>query len=218
MPPKKKVYLIPGLGADERVFQNINLTSYEPIIIQWIRPFKNEPIQDYAKRLTTQITTPYPVLIGLSFGGMIAIEIAKQIPTEKVILISSAKTKDELPPYFRWIGITGLHRLVPASYLKTPNPFGNYLFGVKTPSEKTLLAVILRDTDIVFLKWAMDQIIHWENNTTIPGLVHIHGTNDKLLPARFIIPNFWVKGGGHLMVLNAGEQINKLIKGIIENQ
>ena len=97
----KTVYVFSGLGADERVFHKIDFSGYDVHFIKWITPQKNESIESYALRLTSQITKPLPVLIGLSFGGMMAVEVAKHIATEKIILISSAKSKNEIPFYFR---------------------------------------------------------------------------------------------------------------------
>lgn len=89
---QKKIYLISGLGADERMFQRLNFYNFEPVYLQWISPKKNESISDYAARLKSQITEEKPIIIGLSLGGMMAVEISKQIKTEKVVLISSIKT------------------------------------------------------------------------------------------------------------------------------
>ena len=91
----KTVYVFSGLGADERVFHKIDFSSYDVHFIKWITPKKNESIESYALRLTLQITKPLPVLIGLSFGGMMAVEVAKHIATEKIVLISSAKSKNK---------------------------------------------------------------------------------------------------------------------------
>ena len=84
----REIYLLSGLGADERVFDFLDLSQYKVNYIRWIIPLKNELITDYASRLCTQIHSARPLLIGVSFGGMIAIEIGKLIPTEKIILIS----------------------------------------------------------------------------------------------------------------------------------
>jgi pimeloyl-ACP methyl ester carboxylesterase len=106
----KKIYLFPGLGADERVFVNLDLSGFEPVFIQWIQPLKNETIEAYALRLTEQIPDENPSLIGVSFGGMIAVEVAKHIPAEKVILISSAKNGNEIPGYYPLAGKLQLDR------------------------------------------------------------------------------------------------------------
>ncbi|WP_221394889.1 hypothetical protein [Dyadobacter sp. NIV53] len=90
---KKEIYIFSGLGADERVFQRLDFSESSAIFIKWIIPLNNETIEHYATRLLDQIHTTQPVLIGLSFGGIMAVEVAKQIDTEKIILIASAKIK-----------------------------------------------------------------------------------------------------------------------------
>jgi pimeloyl-ACP methyl ester carboxylesterase len=95
----KELYIFSGLGADERVFQQLDFSGFSTTFIKWIVPQDTETIENYATRLLDQITTTKPTLIGLSFGGLIAVEVAKQIDTEKVILIASAKTKNEIPFY-----------------------------------------------------------------------------------------------------------------------
>src|SRR6185295_12662907 len=99
-----EIYILSGLGADERVFKSIDFGNHEIHFIQWVPPLLNESIEEYSKRISTQIKSPRPILIGLSFGGMMAVAISKHIETEKIILIASAKTKKEIPFYFRTIG------------------------------------------------------------------------------------------------------------------
>jgi len=211
----KPVYLFSGLGADERVFQNLDLTECDVTFIKWVAPFKDESIVDYAARLLTQITTQEPILIGLSFGGMMAIEVAKLIPVKKVILISSAKTKKEIPFYFRWAGALRLNKLLPARLLKSANAFTYWYFGVVDNSERKMLQVILNDTDPMFLKWAIDKIVHWKNVTVSDNAVHIHGTKDRILPLRYVKADHTIPGGGHFMVWNKADEIAALIKKII---
>jgi pimeloyl-ACP methyl ester carboxylesterase len=93
-----KIYLIASLGADTRVYNNIDLRDYEVIPVDWIEPDEKDTLASYAKRLVYQYNiAAHSVLIGNSMGGgMIAIEIAKLIPIKKVILISSIKTTVKL--------------------------------------------------------------------------------------------------------------------------
>ena len=87
----KELYLISGLGADKRVFDFLDLPGFKIHHIEWVEPGDHETVENYAKRLLNQIRTVKPILIGLSFGGLIAIEIGKLMETEKIILISSAR-------------------------------------------------------------------------------------------------------------------------------
>lgn len=208
----KELYIFSGLGADERVFQRLDFSGFSITFIQWIVPHENETIENYATRLLEQIKTAKPTLIGLSFGGLIAVEIAKQIVTEKVILISSAKTKKEIPFYYRFAGKLGLHKLLPTNLLKSSNFITNWLFGTITSNDELLLKQILRDTDPIFLKWAIDKIARWTNQTNTENTFHIHGTTDKILPLSFVKCNATIKNGGHLMTLNKAEELNQLLR------
>lgn len=210
---KSKIYLISGLGADERVFQKLDLSEFEPVFIEWIIPLVNETIEQYATRLRTQITTLRPTLLGLSFGGMMAIEIAKQIETEKIILIASAKTKNEIPFYFRAAGKLGIDKFLPTNILKSANFSTNWFFGASSEFEKQLLKQIIIDTDPVFLRWAIEKIALWENQIELKNIFHIHGTNDKVLPYRFVRCDEKIEGGGHLMTLDRAAEITEIIRG-----
>ena len=212
----KEIYCLSGLGVDERVFQKLNFSGYSITFIKWITPVENESMEHYASRLLEQIESKNPVLIGLSFGGMMAIEIAKQIETEMVVLISSSKNKWEVPLYYRMTGKLRLHKLLPLRLIQLTRPFANWIFGAKSCFDKTLLKQILLEMDLVFLKWAIDKIVNWKNETTIKSLLHIHGTNDHILPFRFVNCDLKIKGGGHLMVLNRAEEMNMLLAEILE--
>jgi esterase/lipase len=139
----KHLYIFSGLGADEKAFQRLDLGGYHVTYIRWVKPGEDETIETYAGRLIDQVISVRPVLIGLSFGGLMAIEIAKHIETEKIILISSAKTRHEIPLHLRIAGSLRLHRLIPYSTLKKPNVITSYLFGAHTREDKALLEKML---------------------------------------------------------------------------
>lgn len=212
---KKNVYILSGLGADERVFQKLDFSDFSATFINWQVPHFNETIGNYTSRLLAQITANCPVLIGLSFGGIMAIEIAKQIDTEKVILISSAKTRNEIPFYYRWAGLLGFHKLLPSKLLKHPNFLTNWFFGATSISDKKLLKEILRETDTKFLKWSIDKIVRWENIKLPLNFQHIHGTSDRILPYRLITCDIEIKNGGHFMIFNKPDELSGIIKQLI---
>lgn len=208
----KELYILSGLGADERVFQRLDLSGFTATFIKWIIPKDKETIENYATRLLDQITSKKPILIGLSFGGLIAVEIAKQIKTEKVILIASAKTKNEIPFYYRFAGQLGIHKLLPTRLLKSSNFITNWFFGTSSTFDKQLLKQILIDTDPTFLKWAIEKVVTWTNRTQTKNVFHIHGTSDKILPVNFVNCNLKIKNGGHLMTLNKADELNKILQ------
>lgn len=208
----RKIFLIGGLGADERVFQNIDLPQFDKIFVTWIPPAENESIENYAKRLSAQIQEPKPCILGVSFGGMIATEIAKYYPGADVFIVSSAKTFRELPLLYRIIGRSGLLKILPIQLLTYHNRISDWFFGVKNSKESNLLKLILADTDPLFLKWALQQITLWSNKEIPSNLTHIHGDKDRILPITFTKPNAIIHEGGHLMILNKTPEIETIIQ------
>jgi pimeloyl-ACP methyl ester carboxylesterase len=204
--------LFSGLGADKRIFQKLDLSGYSVNYIEWKLPQESETIEHYASRLLSQIKSPEPTLIGLSFGGIMAIEVAKLIDTEKVILISSIKSGNEVPFYYRWMGYTGLHKRIPSNFLRGSNFITNWLFGAVSAFDQQLLRQIMGDTNPDFFRWAVNQTIIWKNQTLPKNLVHIHGTGDRILPIRFTDYDIVVKRGGHFMTLNKSEEINRILR------
>lgn len=209
----KELFLLSGLGADQRVFEFLDLSPYHITHVDWIDPLPQESIQAYAGRLLDQIHHPNPTLIGVSFGGMMAIEIAKRIRTEHVILISSAQSRLEIPLSFRWAGKLKFHHLIPNSILNEPNAVLHALFSVTGPWEKELLDQIIRDTDPKFLRWALDRIVQWDNKTQLSNIISIHGTADKMFPDAKA--DYSIQDGGHFMVVNRATEISSILHRIL---
>ena len=141
-----------------------------------------------------------------------AVEVAKQIETDKVILIASAKTEMEIPFYYRFAGQLGLHKLMPTRLLKSSNFITNWFFGISSTFDKRLLKQILIDTDPTFLKWAIDKVTRWKSQTQLNNIFHIHGTNDKILPFRFVKSNLSITNGGHLMTLTKADELSQILR------
>jgi pimeloyl-ACP methyl ester carboxylesterase len=211
----KNIYVISGLGAEERVFFKTNFGHNNVTHIKWLTPNKSETIEQYALRLTSLIKHESPILVGLSFGGMVAIEVAKHIKVEKIILISSAKTKNELPKYYRLAGKLNLQKLVPTYFFKTANVFTNWAFSSRTKSDKKILAAMIKETDVNFLKWAIAEILNWKNETIHNNVFHIHGTADRILPFKNTHNTIVVNGGPHLMVVTKAKEINKHLSELL---
>ena len=209
----KPIYFISGLGADRRIFQWLRADDYEPVHIEWIPPKKGESIESYAERLSDQIEDENPIVVGLSFGGMIAVEIGKQIPTEKVILLSSVKDRLEIPFYFKLFRMVPLHRVVPfKSLLFAFYWLAYWLFAPEGSDQRKLLKTILIETDPHFLKWALHRVVVWQNQQIPENLVHVHGKRDRIFPYRYVNPDYVVENSGHLMVMNRAEEVSNLLK------
>ncbi|MDQ4141836.1 MAG: alpha/beta hydrolase [Bacteroidota bacterium] len=208
------LYFIPGLGADARMFQllQINASRFKVVILEWLPSFKNESLVRYAKRMADQIQiNNQPILlVGVSFGGMIAVEISKILQPARTILISSIKTSHELPDYLRFLGQLGIHQYLPLHWVKKLPWFYNWVFGAKTHTEKNILHVIIQDTDIPFVKWAFTAIVNWQNHERMANLIHLHGNQDKIFPLSYIKYPV-VYEGEHLIILGKADKLSSFI-------
>ncbi|WP_188616593.1 alpha/beta fold hydrolase [Cloacibacterium rupense] len=208
---KPTIYIISGLGADKRMFQNFSFDGYNVIHIDWIFPLEKETLQNYALRISKSLTDENAILIGLSFGGMLAVEISKIRKFKKIFLLSSAKTKFEIPFYYRVLGKLNLLKIIPISFFKSVNFLTYFVFGAKNIFEKILLKDIVKNTDESFLKWALHQIINWKNENYFKDIIHIHGNRDLILPHYFVKYDYLIDGGTHFMTLNHSEKIKRII-------
>lgn len=212
-----KCYLLSGLGADGTVFQYLDFEGVEVEYMEWLSPLPKETLPAYAKRMTQKMMTPHPILVGLSFGGMVAMEIAKQIPVKKVILISSAKERKELPWFYRFSAKLKLQKILPYTLIKRTNGFTYWLFGATSAHEKALLKEIFRKTPTTFLKWAINAILTWRNTEISAHILHIHGDKGRILLYKNVKDTFCITGGGHSMIVNKAHEIAPLINKFLNN-
>jgi pimeloyl-ACP methyl ester carboxylesterase len=211
--PQPPLYLLSGLCADERLFQFLQLAHPNPRVLQWISPEPQENLVSYATKLIRQIEPGQepPILVGLSFGGMVIQEIAKQIPVKRLILLSSLANTRELPLHYQIAGFLQMEKWVPLGLFKQWTAPANWIFGAHSKQEKRILQAIIQETDIPFLRWSLHQILHWRHQASTEGVLAIHGDADKILPVPAYPHLHVVKGGEHLMVMSKAIEVSHLI-------
>jgi pimeloyl-ACP methyl ester carboxylesterase len=210
------IYCISGLGANEKVFQFLDLSFAKPVFIEWLPPLQNESLPQYALRLKEEfIREPDPVIFGLSLGGMLAVEIAKATPSSKAILISSAKTKNEIPFYWRMLSYVPVYKIVPEQMIRRSRKLQKYFLGAHSNFTKKYLITTMQDMDVQFYRWALGALLTWNNQTIPSNVIHIHGTKDNLLPLRYVNADITVENGGHLMIVENAGEISACLKQIL---
>jgi pimeloyl-ACP methyl ester carboxylesterase len=212
----KTIYCISGLGADERAFSKLKINGYRLEVIQWLIPDTDETLQQYAKRMRAGIQEENPILMGLSFGGMVCTEIAKQIPVEKIILISSVKSSKELPLWMKTVATLKLNKIIPLKTTRITQPIQNRMLGIQSEEEKTLVASLRRDADLPYIKWAVHQAINWKSDWQHPKIYHIHGDNDLMFPIKNIKASYTIKKAGHFMIMNRAAEVSTCINSILQ--
>jgi esterase/lipase len=209
----KTIYCISGLGATAKAFSKLSIEGYQLQVIEWLQPLPKETIEAYAIRMRAYINEDNPILMGLSFGGVMCIEIARQIPVQKVILISSVKSRDALPAWMKAVAALKLNRIFPVQgNYKLTQPVQNYFLGVSNAEEKQMVGASRKQASQYYVRWAVDKIVNWKNDWQHPALVHIHGSSDKIFPCKKAQPHFTIKNGGHLMIMNKAAEVSACIQ------
>jgi pimeloyl-ACP methyl ester carboxylesterase len=213
-----KVYFISGLAADRRIFKNIRLPEgFDPVYLDWIPPQKTESLRAYALRLARGIDRSQEfVLIGLSMGGMVAVEIANHLHAALTIIISSIPVSKNLPRYFRFAAKLYLHHLVTIRLMKVA-AIAKRVFTTETKEDKEMLKAIIRESDPEFIKWALHAILQWHNETIPENLIHIHGKKDEILLFKYTRPTHVISKAGHMMVMNRATEINQILSDVLRS-
>jgi pimeloyl-ACP methyl ester carboxylesterase len=211
-----RVYFIPGLAADSRVFHRIQLPEgHEAVHLDWLDPLPKESLSGYARRMGERVESSTPfALVGLSFGGMLVTEIAKQKRPERLILLSSIPRSSDLPPYFKSAGRIKLDQAVPVGLIKK-GIILRRIFSRNGREDETIIRDIVDKSDPSFISWAMRAILEWEGQAPDQPYIQIHGSRDIVLPIRYTRPTHVVRGAGHLMVMDRADQINEIFREIL---
>jgi pimeloyl-ACP methyl ester carboxylesterase len=206
------IYLIPGQGGDHRLFQNICIPDHETKVIVLEIPNKGELLPDYARRLSAQIdTTECFSLVGVSFGGMIAVEMAKFLDPEKVIIISSAKSTDEFPYSYKVVKNLRMYKLFNGKSLKKMANIARPIAEPDSREDHDIFSAMINDLDPDYLERAIECVFTWENTEYREDIIHLHGADDRIIPLRNIVNPVVVENGSHMMVLTEGYRIGALI-------
>lgn len=211
------VYFFSGQGSDSRIFSKITLdTNYQLVNIQMHVPAKNETIKEYALKLISQIDTSRSYMfIGVSLGGMICSELADILKPEKVIIISSAKCRDELPGLYKFQKYVPVNKIVPKKMVKIGALILQPLVEPDRKKNKSVFKSMLKSKSPDYYKASASMIVNWDKTEYNPAIIHIHGSDDNTLPFRRIHADYVVEEGSHMMTLTRGDELNTLILSIL---
>lgn len=205
------------MAASSTIFENISLPKeqFEVYLLEWFVPKINESLSDYALRMTQEIKHENPVLIGVSFGGILVQEMSEHIATRKVIIISSVKCNKELPRRMKVAKKTLAYKLIPTRLLSNVELLAKYAFGETVTKRIQLYEKYLRMRDKKYLDWAIENVILWKRCEPNPKVIHIHGLNDEVFPVKHIKEFIPVKNGTHIMIINKYKWLNENLPKII---
>lgn len=197
------LYLLPGLGADHRLFGRLDLRGHSVHYLDWPTMPEGSTLKDYATQLAGQVDrSKQHVLIGVSMGGMVAQELAGMTNPARTIIISSWKGRQEMPLHIRILKGTHPERVLTSTVLKQTLPLARWQMGVEAPEDVALFDELLHVHGVDQLKTQINACVTWEGPAKpVEHLVHIHGDHDRLMPIAQVKGAIAIPGGSHFMVL-----------------
>ncbi len=213
--------LLPGIGTDARVFAVQKMAFPQLVVPPWLPPRWQESLSEYAARMAEAVNPGGPCYIGgMSFGGMVALEMSRHLPVKACLLISSLRSARELPQWARWLG--------PGAWLLPPwtdwvvSATGTVMLRTLGPvlpkPLKQSCSHLSRMYPCPMLPWACRAVVKWKpdpNSWTCP-ISHLHGDRDRVIPHRRTTPTQIVPDGGHVLPLTHPFVVNDFIRGVID--
>lgn len=207
--------MFPGMGADDRLFEPQQAAGLHFEVPAMPIPRRTDRLSDYAARLADQLKLDRDcVVLGVSFGGMVAAELGRLLNPRGVIQIASCRSRAAIPRYYwpvRW-----------ASFV-LPDAVIRYRVGASSrimarleslsPEQYALVRRMSVSIPIPYLRQVGRMILTWGG---IPSLAcpcfHIHGGRDRIIPASGVQPTEVVPQGGHLINLTHADQVNRFLE------
>ena len=211
------IYLMPGMAASPIIFEHIKLPENQFMMhwLEWVIPEEKEFLESYAKRMADKIKHDNIVLLGVSFGGVLVQEMSRYLNLKKLIIVSSVKSKHELPKRMKLARKTKAYKLAPTRLLANVDTFAKYAFGKNVTKRVELYKKYLSVNDIRYLDWAIEQMVCWNQEEDIVDIIHIHGDKDGVFSYSNIGDCITIKGGTHIMILNKYKWFNENLPKLI---
>ncbi len=215
---KTPVYMMPGMAANPKIFEYIKLPeTYEIYYLHWIMPLADENLSRYTTRLLQQIKHENPILIGVSFGGIIIQEMAKQIPVRQLVLISTIKHHEEFSPFLKKSYQYYLYKLFPSKLMQYIDQFEKYSISKNFTRKMRLYKTYMDFNEPQYLNWAIAQVLQWKQTQKLSNFVHIVGEKDKVFPEKYIHqPKIVVPKGRHDMIIFKSGWFNKYLPALLK--
>lgn len=220
MEDKIHIYFMPGLAASSRIFEYIKLSEEKYIFhfLEWIAPeSEKETLSEYASKYLPLIKHQKPILVGVSFGGILVQELSHMLATRKVIIISSIKSRSEMPKRLRFLKNSKAYKFFPSKKLSQIDDFSKYDFHphLKKKTELYNKYMIVRDEK--YLNWAIHNVLHWNSALPQENIIHIHGNKDEIFPIKYIKNCIPVEGGTHAMIIVKARKISTIIETLLSD-
>ncbi|MEM6778670.1 MAG: alpha/beta hydrolase [Planctomycetota bacterium] len=185
------------------------------VVPKWPKPQGDDTLDTYSERLAHEWRTSGDIVVGgASFGGIVALHVAKHLDPKAVILIGSIRSPAELPHLVRCLRpFAILARFAPLRLLKLCCLPLHLSIARRLVPHLHGLARQFQGCDPVVFRWSLARILDWSSTPTANcPTFQIHGERDFVLPRRYTNPDRVIRGGGHVISLTHPSQVTEFIQ------
>lgn len=214
--------LLPGLGADPRLFEPQRAAFPRLIAPDWLLPRDSDTLRTYAERMADVVRAAVPegrplVLGGVSFGGMIASEMAAHLHPKRLVLIGSALSPGEIAPALKGVAAAG--RFLPTSLGERSKKMGKLFIrqlGPMRRQDREFLETMIDAVPFSLIKWAGRAIFSWPGAAPTCPIIRIHGDRDRIIPLREQDVRHVIRGGGHVPSVSHADEVNAFLASALQ--
>ncbi|MGJ8593459.1 MAG: alpha/beta fold hydrolase [Aquaticitalea sp.] len=211
------IYMMPGMAAEPTIFNRIKLPDdrFQIHWLEWMIPSENESLESYAKRMIAIIEYENIVLLGVSFGGVLVQEMSKYIKLRKLIVVSSVKSRHELPKRMKVAKFMKAYKFAPTQLLSNLDVLKKYAFNDTIARRIDLYKTYLAVSDKRYLDWALKEMLCWDQESPNPSAIYINGDKDAVFPHSCVGNSIVIKGGTHIMIIFKSQWFNENLPKLI---
>jgi len=209
--------MMPGMAAEPTIFNRIRLPEdqFQMHWLEWMIPQNDESLESYAKRMISKIEHENIVLLGVSFGGVLVQEMSKYMKLRKLIVVSSVKSRHELPKRMKIAKFMKAYNYIPTQLLSNLDVLKKYAFNDTIAKRIDLYKTYLAVNDKRYLDWALKQMICWDQEAPILNAIYIHGDKDAVFTHSCGGNCIVIKGGTHIMIIFKSQWFNENLPKLI---
>ena len=217
---KRPIFLIPGLGADHRNYPGPWKELSDCTFLEWPEYHGKASMPEVARFMAEAWRLPQgAILVGSSFGGMLACELAKFLPLHALVLVAATTARENFTATARMRLLTQVLSLRLTQLLfRCAKPMLEKFWGRSpTPVTRAVLDSIQMFSvcQAGFYRNMFPAISTWEGFAGHhTKLIRIHGRQDTvILPP----PNADLfLEGGHLIVMTHARECVDFIQAWLE--
>jgi pimeloyl-ACP methyl ester carboxylesterase len=196
------------MAPDERLFQRLLPLLSDAEVIHWLPPQLGESLPLYAERLAKTVAIDGPFIVcGVSFGGLVARELAYILKAQKCVLISTIRSPSELPPSWRTLRMLAVPYLL-EMLLAVVGFVTNCIPSRLRSSSVSPLAKFVGPHGRWY-RWATAAVLRWQPRGELDQIptIQIHGAEDRTFPIAFTRPEIIIPHAGHVLPLSHPEDL-----------